>query len=154
MSRPTPTSDAPADRTTLHGPPGHHTAPTRADLLHRARRDAEQHLAEHPLPDRPLPTPDLAPYLAALAAAETPAEAHAVTRHLLDAANPALRAVSEYLLAAAQWRDQHRRAAPDSPPKVLYRASAAALTPLVLADLATEQMLQAAYGTPPARQKP
>ncbi|MFF7899711.1 hypothetical protein ACIP4X_29795 [Streptomyces sp. NPDC088817] len=34
---------------------------TRDDLLRWAKRDAEPFLAEHPLPDEPLPSPELAP---------------------------------------------------------------------------------------------
>ncbi|MFD9288348.1 hypothetical protein ACFWBV_08550 [Streptomyces sp. NPDC060030] len=67
---------------------------TRGDLLRWARRDAKPFLAEHPLPDKPVPSPDLAPYLAALAAAQSHAEVSAVTQHFLDAAEPALRAVA------------------------------------------------------------
>ncbi|MBM7166896.1 hypothetical protein JQK87_00325 [Streptomyces sp. G44] len=34
---------------------------TRSDLLRWAKRDSEAFLAQHPLPDKPLPSPDLAP---------------------------------------------------------------------------------------------
>lgn len=128
---------------------------TRGDLLRWARRDAEPFLSEHPLPDEPLPTPDLTPYLTALTAARTPAEASAVTRHFLDAAEPVLRAVSDYLLAAGQWRGQNRDAKPESPPKMLMTAASRSLSVLGLADEADLAVLRAEYdpaptpGTPP-----
>ncbi|MFF3460314.1 hypothetical protein ACFYXH_39730 [Streptomyces sp. NPDC002730] len=127
---------------------------TRDDLLRWARRDAKPFLAEHPLPDEPLPSPDLAPYLAALAAAETPAEVHAVTNHLLDAAEPALRAVSDYLLAAAQWRGQNRGAANSSPPKLLMEAAGRSLSALAIADHADLAALRAEYDPAPAPKAP
>ncbi|MFI7102758.1 hypothetical protein ACIBK8_25760 [Streptomyces sp. NPDC050161] len=131
-----------------------HGTATRNDLLRWAKRDAEPFLSEHPLPDEPLPCPDLAPYLAALAAAETPAEASAVTQRLLDAAEPALRAVSDYLLAAAQWRGQNRGAAKGSPPKLLMDAAGTSLSVLALADHADLAALRAAYDPAPASNSP
>ncbi|MFF5090379.1 hypothetical protein [Streptomyces niveus] len=123
---------------------------TRGDLLRWARRDAEQFLEKHPLPAEPLPTPDLTPYLTALAAAQTPAEASAVTRHLLDAAEPVLRAVSDYLLAAGQWRGQNRGAKLDSPPKMLMAAAGRSLSVLALADAADLKALRAEYDPAPS----
>lgn len=84
------------------------------DLKRWARRDAEVFLAEHPLPTEPLPTPDTAPFRAALAAAETPAEVSAVTRHFLHAAQPTLHAVFDFLTTIAQRGDQHLSAGPGS----------------------------------------
>ncbi|QNA72108.1 hypothetical protein C8250_009500 [Streptomyces sp. So13.3] len=127
---------------------------TRADLLRWARRDAVPFLAEHPLPDGPLPSPDPAPYLAALAAAQTPAEVHAITSCLLDAAEPALRAMSDYLVAAAQWRGQHREAAKDSPPKLLLEAASRSLSALAIADHADLEALRAAYDPAPTPKSP
>ncbi|MFF2941313.1 hypothetical protein ACFVSQ_15875 [Streptomyces niveus] len=127
---------------------------TRGDLLRWARRDAESFLSEHPLPDEPLPTPDLTPYLTALAEAQRPAEASAVTRHLLDAAEPVLRAVSDYLLAAAQWRGQNRGAKLDSPPKMLMTAAGHSLSVLGLADAADLAALRAAYDPAPSPDTP
>ncbi|MEU3299732.1 hypothetical protein ABZ729_07905 [Streptomyces sp. NPDC006678] len=123
---------------------------TRNDLLRWARRDAQPFLAEHPLPDEPLPSPDMAPYLAALAAAETRAEVSAVTQHLLDAAEPALRAVSDFLLAVAQWRGQNRGAAKGSPPKLLMEAASRSLAVLAIADEADLATLRAEYDPAPA----
>ncbi|AZM56342.1 hypothetical protein DMA15_30230 [Streptomyces sp. WAC 01529] len=123
---------------------------TDRDLLRWAKRDAEPFLAEHPLPDTPLPSPDLAPYHDALAAAETPAQASAVTQHLLDAAEPVLQAVSDYLLAAARWRDQHRGAEPDSPPKMLMAAASRSLDVLALAHRADLAILRTVYDPAPA----
>ncbi|MFB4420722.1 hypothetical protein C5F59_006470 [Streptomyces sp. QL37] len=123
---------------------------TRGDLLRWARRDAKPFLAKHPLPDKPVPSPDLAPYLAALAAAQSPAEVSAVTQHLLDAAEPALRAVSKYLYAAAQWRGQHRGAAKGSPPKLLMEAASRSLSVAALADQADLTTLRATYDPAPA----
>ncbi|MER0445783.1 hypothetical protein ABR738_14635 [Streptomyces sp. Edi4] len=127
---------------------------TRGDLLRWARRDAEPFLAKHPLPDKPLPSPGLAPYLAALAAARNPAEVSAVTQHLLDAAEPALRAVSDYLLAAAQWRGQHRGAAKGSPPKLLMEAASRSLSVAAIADEADLTTLRAEYDPAPTPTRP
>ncbi|MEV5150935.1 hypothetical protein AB0K81_03135 [Streptomyces werraensis] len=127
---------------------------TRGDLLRWARRDSEAFLAEHPLPDKPLPSPDLAPYLAALTAAKTPAEVSAVTQHLLDAAEPALRAVSDYLFATAQWRGQHRGAAKGSTPKLLMEAASRSLSVAAIADEADLRTLRAAYDPAPTPTRP
>ncbi|WP_282793074.1 hypothetical protein [Streptomyces sp. CC224B] len=123
---------------------------TGRDLLRWAKRDAEPFLAERPLPDTPLPSSDLAPYHDALAAAGTPAQASAVTQHLLDAAEPVLQAVSDYLLAAARWRGQNRGAEPDSPPKMLMAAASRSLDALALAHRADLAILRAAYDPAPA----
>ncbi|MEU9189223.1 hypothetical protein AB0D14_32705 [Streptomyces sp. NPDC048484] len=123
---------------------------TKGDLLRWARRDSEPFVTAHPLPDEPLPSPDLAPYLGALHAAETPAEASAVTQRLLDAAEPVLRAVSEYLVAAARWRDQHRGAEKGSPPKLLMEAASRSLSVLAIADEADLTILRAEYDPAPA----
>ncbi|MGX1759918.1 hypothetical protein ACWIG5_23925 [Streptomyces lydicus] len=125
---------------------------TRGDLFRWARRDAEPFLAKHPLPNEPLPHPDLTPYLAALAAAETPAEVHAVTNRLIEAAEPALVAVSDYLLAT--WRNQNRGAAKGSPPKQLLEAAGLCLSVLNLAEQADLTTLRAAYNPTPAVPSP
>ncbi|WP_308284148.1 hypothetical protein [Streptomyces buecherae] len=125
-----------------------------ADLLRWAERDAAPFLVQHPLPTEPLSAPDTAPYLAALSAAQTPAEAHAVTTRLLDAAEPALRAVSDYLLAAAQWRGQHRQAALGSPPILLREAASRTLSVLAFADRAGADALRAEYDPAPTPKDP
>ncbi|MEU2375066.1 hypothetical protein [Streptomyces misionensis] len=122
---------------------------TRSDLLRWAKRDAKPFLADHPLPDQPLPAPDVDPYLTALAAAKTPAEVSAVTQHLLDAAQPALGAVSEVLVAIARWGGRNRSAEPGSPPKMLMSAASHVLAPLNLADLADLTVLRAEYDPAP-----
>ncbi|GAA1160005.1 hypothetical protein GCM10009654_15250 [Streptomyces hebeiensis] len=130
---------------------------TQGDLLRWAKRDAEPFLTQHPLPRQPLPVPDTAPYLAALAAAETPAEVSAVTQHLLDAAEPALRAVSDFLYAAAQWGSRARRAPKGSPPRMLLEAASRSLSVVPIADQADLACLRAVYDpaptTPPATSK-
>jgi hypothetical protein len=123
---------------------------TDRDLLRWAKRDAQPFLAEHPLPGAPLPGPDLSPYHDALAAAETPAQASAVTQHLLDAAEPVLQAISDYLLSAARWRGQNRGAEPQSPPKMLMAAASRSLDVLALAHRADLALLRAAYDPAPA----
>ncbi|MEU1629246.1 hypothetical protein ABZ746_28805 [Streptomyces sp. NPDC020096] len=124
---------------------------TRNDLLRWAKRDAEPFLAQHPLPEQNLPSLDLGPCLDALAAAETPAQASAVTRHLLDAAEPVLQAVSDYLLAAARWRGQNRSAELGSPPKMLMTAASRSLSVLAIADQADLAILRAAYDPAPTQ---
>ncbi|MFD3910056.1 hypothetical protein [Streptomyces sp. NPDC058603] len=127
---------------------------TRGDLLRWARRDAEPFLAEHPLPAEPFPVPDPALYLAALAAAETPAEVSAVTQRLLDAAQPALSTISDLLVAIARWGDRHRSAEQGSAPKLLMEAASRSLAVLALADEADLAVLRAEYDptpTPPPR---
>lgn len=127
---------------------------TRDDLLRWARRDAEPFLSEHPLPAEPLPTPDLTPYLTALTAARTPAEASAVTRRLLDAAEPVLQALSDYLLAAGRWRGQNRNAELDSPPRMLMTAASRSLSVLTLAEEADLNALRAEYDPAPRPDTP
>ncbi|MGW6454387.1 hypothetical protein ACWF94_00410 [Streptomyces sp. NPDC055078] len=122
---------------------------TRDDLFRWASRDAEPFLAGHPLPDEPLPSPDLAPYQTALSAAETPAEASTVTQHFLNAAEPVLRAVSDYLLTAARWHGQNRGAAKGSPPKLLMEAAGRSLSVLAIADEADRTILRAEYDPAP-----
>lgn len=118
---------------------------TRDDLLRWARRDAEPFLAEHPLPSEPLPAPDAAPYLAALAAARTPAEVSAITQHLLDAAHPALSTVSDLLMSIAQWGNRHRGAEQGTPPRMLLEAASRSLSVLGLADEADLTVLRDEY---------
>lgn len=120
------------------------------DLLRWAKRDAEDFLARHPLPEQDLPSPDLTPYLDALAAAETPAQASAVTQHLLDAAHPLLHAISDYLVAAARWRGQNRGAEPGSPPETLMTAASHSLSVLAFAYQADLALLRAEYDPAPA----
>ncbi|MEU4174771.1 hypothetical protein [Streptomyces sp. NPDC026589] len=120
------------------------------DLKRWARRDAEVFLAEHPLPTEPLPTPDTAPFRAALAAAETPAEVSAVTRHFLHAAQPTLHAVFDFLTTIAQRGDQHLSAGPGSPPELLIRAANCAVAVLGISNEADLGALRAEYDTPPA----
>ncbi|MFD5583275.1 hypothetical protein [Streptomyces sp. NPDC057413] len=127
---------------------------TDRDLLRWARRDAEPFVAEHPLPEQPLPAPDLGPYLDALAAAETPAQASAVTQRLLDAAAPVLEAVSEYLVAAARWRGQNRGAELGSPPKMLMKAASDSLSALALGHQADLAILRAEYDPTPSLPSP
>ncbi|MFI1013100.1 hypothetical protein [Streptomyces sp. NPDC020965] len=127
---------------------------TRDDLLRWARRDAEPFLADHSVPESPLPSPDLAPYLTALAAAAAPAEAHAVTDRLLDAAEPVLRAMSDYLLAAAKWNGHHRSAAPGSPPRLLMEAAGRSLSVMGIADDAGMAALRAHYDPAPTPAAP
>ncbi|MFE9905049.1 hypothetical protein [Streptomyces achromogenes] len=127
---------------------------TDRDLLRWAKRDAEDFQARHPLPEQDLPSPDLAPYLDALAAAETPAQASAVTQRLLDAAHPLLHAISDYLVAAARWRGQNRGAEPGSPPKMLMTAASHSLSVLALAYQADLAILRAEYDPAPAPPSP
>nr|WP_257101351.1 hypothetical protein [Streptomyces sp. alain-838] len=128
---------------------------TRGDLKRWAQRDAQPFRAAYPLPDQPWPAPDLTPYLDALAAARTPAEIDAVTDHVLDAAEPALRALSDYLVAAARWKQENRDAAKGSPSHLLMTAASRALSALALADEAGLNRLRAAYDpAPPPQRRP
>ncbi|MFE6163143.1 hypothetical protein ACFQ7F_29995 [Streptomyces sp. NPDC056486] len=103
----------------------------------------------HPLPDHPWPAPDLTPHLNALAAAQTPADIDAVTDHVLDHTEPALRALSDYLVAAARWKRENRDAAKGSPSNLLMAAASQALSVLALADEAGLRRLRAVYDPAP-----
>lgn len=122
---------------------------TRNDLKRWARRDAGAFRDAHPLPDRPWPAPDITPYLVALAVAQTPAEIEAVTDHVLDAFEPALRALSDYLVAAARWQRENRDALKGSPSHLLMTAAGQALSALALADEAGLSRLRAVYDPGP-----
>ncbi|MEU2131774.1 hypothetical protein [Streptomyces sp. NPDC018352] len=122
---------------------------TRDDLLRWARRDAEQFLTEHPLPAVPLPAPDAAPYLAALAAAQTPAEVSAITQHLLDAAQSSLSVVSDLLVSIARWGNRHRGAERGAPAKMLLEAASRSLAVIALADQADLAVLRDEYDPAP-----
>lgn len=122
---------------------------TRGDLtVGTTRRTALPRRA--PLPDQPWPAPVLTPYLDGIAAARTPAEIDAVTDHVLDAAEPALRALSDYPVAAARWKQENRDAAKRSPSHLLMTAASRALSALALADEAGLNRLRAAYDPAPA----
>lgn len=94
--------------------------------------------------------PDAAPYLSALAAAQTPAEVSAVTQHLLDAAHPALSAVSEILVNIARWNN--RAVEHGTPPKQLMEAASRSLSVLALADQADLALLRDEYDPAPVPQ--
>ncbi|MFD8847618.1 hypothetical protein [Streptomyces sp. NPDC059604] len=145
-----------AGRTAEQIAAAHFGIATHNDLLRWARRDAEPFLAEHPLPAEPLPVPDTAPYLAALAAAQTPAEVSAVTQHFLDAVQPTMNAVSDLLVAIARWDGRHRSAEQGTPSKMLMEAASRSLSVLAIADEADLTVLRAEYApapTPPPSPK-
>ncbi|MFF5537843.1 hypothetical protein ACFY71_36180 [Streptomyces cinerochromogenes] len=82
---------------------------TVSDLYRCARRDAENYLTKHPLPDTPAPLPDLTPYLHALTAAGTPAEASAITHQLVGATAPVLDHIASHFIALALWAGHEHR---------------------------------------------
>ncbi|GFN02225.1 hypothetical protein Smic_07810 [Streptomyces microflavus] len=127
---------------------------TRDDLRRWSRRDSKEFLAQHPLPGTPPPALDPGPYIAALAAARTPAEVSAVTQHLLDAVFPTVREVSHLLVDIARWEGRHRSAAPDSPPKMLMTAASRCLDALALADQADIRALRDEYDPSPKPPQP
>ncbi|MBB4984188.1 hypothetical protein GGE06_005134 [Streptomyces sp. SFB5A] len=99
-----------------------HNGDAAPDALHRwARRDAEPFLAAHPLPDEPLPLPDLNPYLTALAEAETPAEVSAVTHQLFGATAPLLDHIASHFVALALWAGHEHRHTPKTVSYVVRR---------------------------------
>ncbi|WP_171908411.1 hypothetical protein [Streptomyces niveus] len=57
--------------------------------------------------------------------------------------------MSDYLLAAGQWRGQNRGAKLDSPPKMLMTAASHSLSVLALADAADLKALRAEYDPAP-----
>lgn len=122
-------------------------------MLRWAKRDAESFLARHPLPSQP-PVLDSAPYLAALTAAETPAEVSAVTQHLLNAAEPTLTAVSEVLVAIARRDDRNQFLELGTPPRTLMNAASRSLSVLALADEADLAALRAEYDPAPSPDTP
>ncbi|MBU6531739.1 hypothetical protein HZS56_11555 [Streptomyces sp. A108] len=78
----------------------------------------------------------------------------AVTDHVLDAAEPALRALSDYLVAAARWKQESRGAAKGSPSNLLMTAASRALSVLALADEASMNRLRATYDPSPTPAPP
>ncbi|MEV8426439.1 hypothetical protein [Streptomyces niveus] len=98
--------------------------------------------------------PDPAPYLAALAAAETPAEVSAITQHLIDAAQPALSTMSDLLANIAHWRNRRSYPEPGTPPRKLLEAASRSLSVLALADEADLAALRAEYDTAPTTDTP
>ncbi|MFF4767435.1 hypothetical protein ACFY1V_13060 [Streptomyces sp. NPDC001255] len=127
---------------------------TEADLRRWAARDARAFLNRHTLPDVLSRPEDVELFAEALGKAGTVAEASAVTQALLDTATPCLQAISDYLVAAARWRDQHRNAAPTSPPRQFYAAASSALSVLHLAHEADTRILRNHYDPPPRQPAP
>ncbi|MFC9745260.1 hypothetical protein [Streptomyces niveus] len=62
--------------------------------------------------------------------------------------------MSDYLLAAGQWRGQNRGAKLDSPPKMLMTAAGHSLSVLGLADAADLAALRAEYDPAPSPDTP
>ncbi|MEW1794650.1 hypothetical protein [Streptomyces niveus] len=62
--------------------------------------------------------------------------------------------MSDYLLAAGQWRGQNRGAKLDSPPKMLMTAASHSLSVLALADTADLKALRAEYDPAPTPDTP
>ncbi|MGW4550281.1 hypothetical protein ACWEN4_28650 [Streptomyces violaceorubidus] len=77
-----------------------------------------------------------------------------VTDHVLDAAEPTLRALSDYLVAAARWKRENRDAAKGSPSHLLMTAASRALSVLALADEAGMNRLRATYDPTPTPAPP
>ncbi|MEV7888461.1 hypothetical protein ACWD3I_29660 [Streptomyces sp. NPDC002817] len=127
----------------------HTRSATRADLHRWADRDAEAFRTRHPLPPEPFPAPDLSPCRTALEAAETPAEFHEVLNTLLDAVEPFLNEVIDYLAATAKWKGQNRGAEPGSPPWLLRGAASSIASALAMATEADLTILRAHYDPPP-----
>ncbi|WP_129287506.1 hypothetical protein [Streptomyces sp. GZWMJZ-114] len=127
---------------------------TEGDLRRWAERDARSFLSRHPLPHSLAEPEDTNRFKNALRDASTPAEASAVTQAFLDAATHHVQAISDYLVAAAQWRDQHRNASPTSPPKQFYAAASRALSALSIAHEADTRTLRNHYDPSPRRPDP
>ncbi|MFZ4189376.1 hypothetical protein [Streptomyces pseudogriseolus] len=118
-----------------------------------ARRDAETFLANHPLPDRPGPLPDLTPYLQALPAAKTPAEVSAITHQLVAATAPALDHIAGHFIAVALWASTEHRHTPQSV-RLLREAALSIRTALVKVAQADLENLRAHYAPSTASAEP
>ncbi|MFD8550161.1 hypothetical protein ACFV08_00830 [Streptomyces fradiae] len=114
-----------------------------------ARRDAEAFLAEHPLPQEPLPLPGLTPFLSALAAAETPAEVSAITHHLARITEPVLDHIARHIVGIALWRGQEHRHTPQAQ-RLLREAAQSIRTAMVTVAEADLENLRAEYAPVPA----
>ncbi|MFE6457769.1 hypothetical protein ACFVP0_09950 [Streptomyces cinereoruber] len=113
--------------------------------LHQyARRDAETFLAAHPLPQDPLPLPDLTPFLTALSAAETPAEVSVITRHLAGATAPLLDHIAGHIIGVALWAGQEHQHTPRAR-RLLREAARDIRTALVKVAEADLENLRAQY---------
>ncbi|WP_166520574.1 hypothetical protein [Streptomyces leeuwenhoekii] len=120
-----------------------------ADLYRMARRDAEDFLAGHPLPDQPAPLPDLTPHLQALPAARTPAEVSAITHQLVGATAPVLDHIASHFIALALWAGTEHQHTPQSG-RLLREAAQGirtALTKMAQADLENLRAYYAPTGT-------
>ncbi|MGW4441922.1 hypothetical protein [Streptomyces sp. NPDC004682] len=117
---------------------------TRDDLRRWADADADAFRSAHPLPHT-LPAPDLAPFRNALRDATTPAEFSHVLNSLVEAVQPVLDEVIDLLEDAQLWNNQHMNAAPDSPSKLLQRASGGISHGMSFTALADMVLLRAHY---------
>lgn len=118
-------------------------------MLRWARRDAARFLADHPLPQDPLPLPDLTPFLTALSAAETPAEVSAITHHLAGATAPLLDHIAGHIIGVALWAGQEHQHTPRAR-RLLREAARDIRTALVKVAEADLENLRAEYDSPPA----
>ncbi|MFJ7164070.1 hypothetical protein ACIQUV_01020 [Streptomyces globosus] len=114
-----------------------------------ARRDAAAFLAEHPLPQEPLPLPVLTPFLSALGAAETPAEVSAVTHHLAGITAPVLDHIARHIVGVALWRGQDHRHTPQAQ-RLLREAAQSIRTAMEKVAEAELENLRAEYAPVPA----
>ncbi|MGQ4484490.1 hypothetical protein ACN6LM_003789 [Streptomyces sp. SAS_281] len=114
-----------------------------------ARRDAAAFLAEHPLPQEPLPLPVLTPFLSALGAAETPAEVSAITHHLAGITAPVLDHIARHIVGVALWRGQDHRHTPQAQ-RLLREAAQSIRTAMEKVAEADLENLRAEYAPAPA----
>ncbi|WP_435058189.1 hypothetical protein [Streptomyces sp. bgisy060] len=113
-----------------------------------ARRDAEAFLAEHPLPQEPLPLPGLTPFLSALAAAETPAEVSAITHQLAGITAPVLDHIARHIVGVALWRGQDHQHTPQAQ-RLLREAAQSIRAAMVKVAEADLENLRAEYAPSP-----
>ncbi|MFH9957438.1 hypothetical protein ACH4OX_24945 [Streptomyces roseolus] len=131
-----------------HAPDTGAATPPRV-LRRFARRDAAAFLAEHPLPQEPLPLPVLTPFLSALGAAETPAEVSAITHRLAGITAPVLDHIARHIVGVALWRGQDHRHTPQAQ-RLLREAARSIRTAMEKVAEADLENLRAEYAPVPA----